>query len=740
MDREGILKLFQAVAGVAVCLVLSLLGWVNYPVRAEAYVSANASSYEELVSYLKDEVINSIIIQDGDSFTWPETQGSILVEAGKTVTVSDGVWTIPSNITLEFGVQTESDIPILKCEDEQSSVRIKGTLKYYVYSSVADTNITLAKGGTIVCTNEGKKERLWQVNGDYTLSVEEGADLTLPVSLYGTLSGKGTVSGDITVNSPVSAGHSAVIMGSVVCTGKVTVNGILTIPKDSRITMSVLCVDEGTVKLKGILSLAAGGKEDHSIWSAGQIVMDDGMLILLDGAILMTKYATNIPIKGTGQVSLIGTYDTETEEWSGPTIIPYTMEQLMTDQSLLSNYVGAGVLVDAGDFCEHTFKMEIIKAATHEAEGEAYKTCTKCGLSYTAVIPKLTGGTDISSFTMTLDVPESGYTYDGTEKKPSVTVKNGNTTLPATAYDVVYKDNIQAGWATVTVTGKEKNGFYGTLEMKFLISAATLTEEMVILSADSVAYDGTEKKPEATVKIGEVSLIEGTDFAVIYKDNTQIGMATVIVIGISDNCTGTVTKSFEIKEKGSDDTDEPQQGWTQPTEPVKDNIGVTEPEGGNSQSGDTNSGNGATDTNTVEKGNVYTVNGYRYKVTGASTVAFAGFDGSAAKTVKIPKMVTIEGKSFQVTAIAANALKGTSVTKVIIGANVKKIKKAAFKNCKKLATIVIKSRKLGFVGKNAFLGIKPTAVIQVPAAKRAAYKKLLEGKGQGNGVQILSFV
>jgi hypothetical protein len=310
---------------------------------------------------------------------------------------------------------------------------------------------------------------------------------------------------------------------------------------------------------------------------------------------------------------------------------------------------------------------------------------------------------------MTLDVPESGYIYDGTEKKPSVTVNNGNTTLSATAYDVVYKDNIQAGTATVTVTGKEKNGFYGTLEMKFSISAATLTEEMVMISADRVVYDGTEKKPEVTVKNGEVSLIEGTDFAVIYKDNTQIGTATVIVIGISDNCTGTVTKSFEIKE----------QGWTQLTESVKDNISVSEPDGG-------------INTNTVEKGNIYTVNGYCYKVTGASTVAFAGFDGSAAKIVKISKTVTIEGKSFKVTAIAANALKGTSVTKVRIGANIKKIKKAAFKNCEKLVTIVIKTKKLKFVGKNVFLGINPAAVIQVPAAKWAAYKTLLEGKGQGN--------
>lgn len=57
--------------------------------------------------------------------------------------------------------------------------------------------------------------------------------------------------------------------------------------------------------------------------------------------------------------------------------------------------------------------------------------------------------------TILLSIPQNGYTYDGTEKKPDVTVSVGDRNLLAGSdYDVSYQDNVNAGTATVTVTGK----------------------------------------------------------------------------------------------------------------------------------------------------------------------------------------------------------------------------------------------------------------------------------------------
>lgn len=54
-----------------------------------------------------------------------------------------------------------------------------------------------------------------------------------------------------------------------------------------------------------------------------------------------------------------------------------------------------------------------------------------------------------------VDLSADSFTYDGTEKKPSVTVKTGNRQLTANSdYTVSFVNNTNAGSATVTVTGK----------------------------------------------------------------------------------------------------------------------------------------------------------------------------------------------------------------------------------------------------------------------------------------------
>ena len=56
---------------------------------------------------------------------------------------------------------------------------------------------------------------------------------------------------------------------------------------------------------------------------------------------------------------------------------------------------------------------------------------------------------------LTVTPATTSYTYDGTEKKPAVTVKSGTATLTEnTDYTVAYTNNINAGTATITVTGK----------------------------------------------------------------------------------------------------------------------------------------------------------------------------------------------------------------------------------------------------------------------------------------------
>ena len=67
------------------------------------------------------------------------------------------------------------------------------------------------------------------------------------------------------------------------------------------------------------------------------------------------------------------------------------------------------------------------------------------------------------------------YTYDGTEKKPSVVVKEGDKEIPSTEYSVSYVDNINAGTATVKITDVDGGNYNVSGSTTFTIDKATIT-------------------------------------------------------------------------------------------------------------------------------------------------------------------------------------------------------------------------------------------------------------------------
>jgi len=104
---------------------------------------------------------------------------------------------------------------------------------------------------------------------------------------------------------------------------------------------------------------------------------------------------------------------------------------------------------------------------TAVAVGSTKITVTVAGqsASYTLNVKK-----DISKTTVTLGT--TSYIYDGKAKTPSVTVKDGNTTLTnGTDYTVSYSNNTESGEATVTITGK--GSYTGSVSKTFTISGVT---------------------------------------------------------------------------------------------------------------------------------------------------------------------------------------------------------------------------------------------------------------------------
>lgn len=71
------------------------------------------------------------------------------------------------------------------------------------------------------------------------------------------------------------------------------------------------------------------------------------------------------------------------------------------------------------------------------------------------------------------------YNYDGTDKTPTVTMKDGAATVPAGEYTVTYSDNRNAGTATVTITDNEGGNYTvsvsGTVSFEIRAGGAQLT-------------------------------------------------------------------------------------------------------------------------------------------------------------------------------------------------------------------------------------------------------------------------
>ena len=146
---------------------------------------------------------------------------------------------------------------------------------------------------------------------------------------------------------------------------------------------------------------------------------------------------------------------------------------------------------------------------------------------------------------------------------------------------------------------------------------------------------------------------------------------------------------------------------------------------------------------TVKVGQVIKAEGqygvFTYKVTGKDTVEVKSITakGKTKKSVKIFNKIKASGKTWKVTSVAANALKGNKkMESLTIEKNVRKIGKNAFANCRKLKKVTIKSKKINTIGKNAFKNINKNATVKVPKAQKKKYAKLLNKAKLSKKVKI----
>ena len=129
-------------------------------------------------------------------------------------------------------------------------------------------------------------------------------------------------------------------------------------------------------------------------------------------------------------------------------------------------------------------------------------------------------------------------------------------------------------------------------------------------------------------------------------------------------------------------------------------------------------------------GTKYTVGGNQYTVLKAGLSVRFSKANPKAKTVTIPNTITVNGISYKVAEVGANAFKNNKkVKKVTIGANVVKIANIAFNKCPSLRNVIIKTTLLTkkTASKKCFSKVHKKMIIKSPKKVKKSYAKIFKG-------------
>ena len=155
---------------------------------------------------------------------------------------------------------------------------------------------------------------------------------------------------------------------------------------------------------------------------------------------------------------------------------------------------------------------------------------------------------DSCSFDLVSASAVPGQNYDGTAKKPSVTLTETINQVLLTEgkdYTLSYSNNINIGTATITVNGI---GMFAGATKNVTFSIALDDKDLsraTVSAIGNYTYTGSYCTPNPTVSYQGTILRNGIDYILTYSNNVSAGTASVTIIG-RGNYKGSKTVSFTI--------------------------------------------------------------------------------------------------------------------------------------------------------------------------------------------------
>ena len=159
---------------------------------------------------------------------------------------------------------------------------------------------------------------------------------------------------------------------------------------------------------------------------------------------------------------------------------------------------------------------------------------------------KISKGADLADAVITLD--ETQFTYNGMDHKPTVIVTVGSKALTeGKDYTLTFANNVNAGTATVTLTGA--GDYNGEVTKEFTINKKPVT---ATATAPDKVYDGTSDIEVSGIVISFDGIVEGDTVGYTIKDAWYNGIVvgTDWPVPIVYNVTGEDANNYMFPEDG----------------------------------------------------------------------------------------------------------------------------------------------------------------------------------------------
>lgn len=417
-------------------------------------------------------------LYDGDSFT-----GALATDATKTSDVgeymiTEGTLSAGDNYKIKF---TGAKLVITKA-DGPAALTVTGSY-----------------------TNDG-------MTYTYTVDAIEGAEY----------SKNGTEWQDSNVFSGLSAGHKYTFYARIKETKNVLAGGI---GQSAEVDLSKL-PGNGTVTIAGwtygesanapVVNSTTGNNEVTYLYEStdGKGHSSEAAPTNAGAYKLTVTFATTDTHNGT-TASAEFTIAKATPDVTAPTGLNATYGDTLADVELDTGWTwkDAGS-TEVGNAGENTFTV----IYTKDNSG-----------NYNTVEKTVTINVSPKTVTAAVSVVGDSFIFGGSEQKPGVTVKDGETTIPESEYTVTYKDNTNAGTAAVTVTDKDGGNY--------TVSGTTTFE---ISKKASSALSGVEREFMRTIATTGNEI----DVAAMLPDNRGTTTYTITSSGY------TVLENVSVDENG----------------------------------------------------------------------------------------------------------------------------------------------------------------------------------------------